>query len=106
MAVFVSEKFPLSWPIMRFPSVGVVYKLRREELLYLLSSPSQMPKDAGSIRLDTYCVTFSVFILIRITFWTHVRALHVPDRGAVSFFTSFSISGHPYYMETAFCFPS
>ena len=87
-----------------FLSVGVEYKLRREELLYLLSSASQMSKDASSIRLDKYCVNFSVFILIRITFRTHVRALHVPDRGAVSFFTSFLISGRPLLYGNGFLF--
>ena len=88
-----------------FLSVDVVYKLRREELLYLLSSPSQISKDTSSIRLDKYCVNFSVFILIRITFRTHVRALLVPDRGAVSFFTSSSISGHPLLNGNGFLFP-
>ena len=88
-----------------FLSVGVVYKLRREELLYLLSSSSQMSKDASSIRLDKYCVNFlSVFILIRITFRIHVQALHFPDREAVSFLTSFSISGYPLLYRNGFLF--
>ena len=40
-----------------------------------------------------------------ITFRTHVRAVNVPDRGTVSFFTSFSISGHPLLYGYSFLFP-